>query len=137
MSLVVPNVSELELLEAIRANELDGGDLRLFTGSHVPAASDTLSTYTAIEPSFGGYAAITCSSWGAVFTNGDGEAETDETVRTFTATGSGLPVTVTGVFYVNPSGDLLYAERFQSSVTVTNAGDTVSYLPVFTGRSQN
>src|SRR4051812_4810617 len=114
-ALVVPNIAEVTILESVRAELLDGGSLRLFVSNHTPVAADVLATYTAIEAAFGGYAAITCSSWGAAYLNASNEGETDETVRTFTATGTGLPVTVYGAFYVDSNGALMYAELFQNA----------------------
>jgi hypothetical protein len=137
LALVVPDVAEVTLLEAIRTGLLQGGTLRLFASNHTPISTDTLSTYSAIQASFGGYAGIACSSWGASSTNAANEAETDETVRTFTATGSGLPQTIYGAYYVDANGALAYAELFQSAVVLSAAGQTVNFQPRFTGRSQN
>lgn len=137
MALVVPNVAENTLLDAIRTELLQGGTLHLFASNHTPVAADVLATYTAIESAFGGYAAITCNSWGAVAQNASAEAETDETVRTFTATGAGLPETAYGAYYVDSNGALAYAELFQTPVVLSVAGHTVNFQPRFTGRSQN
>jgi len=136
-ALVVPNVAEVTLLQGLVDALLDGGELRLFASNHTPVAADTLSTYSAIQASFGGYAGITLNSWSAVFLNGSDEAETDEIVRTFTASGSGLPQTIYGAYVVDSNGDLAYAELFQNAVTLSAAGHTVNFQPVFTGRSQN
>jgi hypothetical protein len=117
-------------------NCLDGGTLHAYTSNHAPANGDTLATYTALEAAFGGYAPITCSAWGAAYLNAANVAESDETVRVWTASGSGLPVTVYGVFYKDVNGNLMYAELFQTPVPLSAAGQTVAYQPVFTGQSE-
>jgi hypothetical protein len=124
------------MLDAVRVNLLQSGHLRLYTTNHAPDLEDTLATYTAIEAAFGGYASILCNAWAAAALNASDDAETDEIVRVFTATGAGLPVTVYGVFYVDVNGALAYAELFQNSVTLNIAGNTVAYQPVFTARSR-
>lgn len=125
------------MLEEIRAGLLTGGSLRLFKSNHTPVQGDNAATYTAIEATFGGYAPITTNSWGAVFTNTSNEAETDETLRTFLATGAGLPETIFGVFLLSSAGALLYAELDPAGGTVLSAaGQAFSYLPKFTLKTQ-
>lgn len=129
----VPNVAENTMLKNIVDNLLQGGTLHLFKSNHTPVAGDTLSTYTAIEATFGGYAAITVSSWSVPATNGSGQSETDAAIQTWVTTGSGLPETVYGVFYEDVNGDLSYAELFPTGgLVLSTAGLPISYLPVFT-----
>lgn len=133
MSIYVPNGAELKALEEIRTGLLQGGTLRLFISNHTPVEGDTASTYNAIEASFGGYAALTLNGWITSFTNASNIAETDETLRTFTATGAGLPETVYGVYYLDPAGALAYAELNPGGgVLIAAAGQTFSYFPVYT-----
>ena len=128
----VPNASEQTCLDLIRVNRLQGGTLRLFIANHVPVQGDAAATYAAIEASFGGYAAIVTNGWGAVFNNGSNVAETDEGLRTFTATGAGLPTTVYGVYFLDAAGLLVFAELDPGGgVLLSVAGDTYSYLPLF------
>ncbi len=136
MSLKVPYGATVTALENFATNCLSGGHLRAYVANHAPANADVLATYTAIEAAFGGYASILCNAWGAAYLNAANVAETDETVRVWTASGSGLPITVYGVFYVDSGGNFLYAELFQTPVTLSAAGQTVAYQPVFTGQSE-
>lgn len=133
MAVYVPNGSEVAFLEKLRTQLLQGGTLHLYTSNYTPAQGDTAATYAAIEATFGGYAAITCNAWGVAYLNGSNLAETDETLRTFVANGSGLPQTVYGVYYLDAGGGLLFAELNPTGgVTLSAAGQSFSYLPVLT-----
>jgi len=133
MANYVPNIAEQLLLDVLIAEELDSAELRLFVANHTPVAGDVAATYLAIEAAFGGYAPQTLNSWTPAAINAGGAAETEETVRTFLATGAGLPETVFGVFVLDLAGDLVYADKFATGgITLAAAGQTVSYLPKFT-----
>lgn len=125
-----PDEALLHDLTKIIADRLNGASLCAFTTNHAPASGDTLATYTAIEASFGGYARITLNSWGAASINVGGAAETDEIERVWTATGSGLPVTIYGIFIIGADGFLAYAELNPTGgVTLSAAGHQFPYTP--------
>lgn len=137
MPLKVPYGASIEFLEALRLNLLQGAALHAYTTNYTPTNADVAATYLAMEASFGGYSPITLNSWGASFLNGANQAETDEAIRTWSATGSGLPVTIYGIFVLSNSGDLLYAELNPlGGITLVNPGDAFSYQPVFTDESK-
>lgn len=128
-----PNASEKTSLDYLISDRLQGGDLCLFASNYTPQDTDVAATYDAIKATFGGYAEQTCSGWSAAFTNGDGQAETDEAIHTFTATGAGLPETIYGVYYLDAAGLLVYAELFETGgITLSAAGHVINYLPVYT-----
>ena len=137
MPLKVPNVGEQKLLDVIRTGIFNNATLRLFQNNITPADGDTLATYSVAT--FTGYANITLNAWGAVFTNGAGKAETDETVRTFTQTGTAVTNTIYGYFVVAADGTtLLYAERNPAGgVAMDTTGKTYSVLPRFTFASES
>lgn len=137
MSLKLPYVSTLAQLTILLASRYNGGTLALYTSNHTPADGDTLSTYTAIEAAFGGYARITLNAWNAPALDSNNYASSTETVRTFTATGSGLPVSIYGVFVLDVNGALAYAELNPTgAVVLSAAGHSFSYLPIITEKSQ-
>lgn len=133
MSNYFPNAAEVLCLQAVIDNELDNATLHLFKSNHANNQADTAATYNAIECTFGGYAAITLNSWSAAATNAGNKAETSETIRTFTATGAGLPESIYGVYILDSGGDLVFAELLDSGAfTLNAAGQVFNYLPVVT-----
>jgi hypothetical protein len=131
VAVYLPSDSLNRSLDSVRLNRLQAGTLRLFVSNHTPVPGDLAATYAAIECAAGGYAAITTNSWAAVAQNAANQAETDEIVRTWTFTGSGLPVTIYGVFFLDVGGNLMFAELNPTGgITITAAGQTFSYQPV-------
>lgn len=133
MSLLVPTDSQLIFLDDIRtAGKLLNATLHLYIANHTPVIGDVLADYTAIEAAFGGYSPQTITNWAAAIT-ASAKAKTIAGNYTFTATGAGLPVTVYGVYVLSATGELLYAELNPTGgITLSSAGHTVSYQPVFT-----
>lgn len=131
MSNYWPDASLQTNLSKIKTDRLDGCLLRLVKANVADASGNVAATYTAQEADFGGYAAITLNSWGAVISGGTGIGETDETIRTFTATGASLPQSIYGVFLTDPAGLLIYAEMFPTGpIVLSAAGHTVNYKPI-------
>lgn len=118
MAAKIPNVALTASLEQIRTHLLEGSTLRLFEGATVPAAGDTLSTYTAIETAFGGYSAQTLSGWSSSALNGN-TAYTNSPFGTFSPSASPGSHTITGYFLVDAAGQLHMAERLAQAITVT------------------
>jgi hypothetical protein len=132
----VPYGAAVTMLSALKSGSLMGAQLALYAASHTPTGADTAATYNAIEASFGGYARITLSSWGTPFNNTSNIAEVDEILRTFTATGSGLPQTIYGVYCLDSGGNLLFADPAPAPQILAAAGDSYTYLPIFTDLSR-
>jgi hypothetical protein len=133
MSLLVPTASQLTFLDNIRtAGKLLNATLHLYVSNYTPVLADVAATYNAIEAAFGGYAAQTITDWGAAATV-SAKAKTVAGNYTFTASGTGLPATVYGIYVLDASGNLLYAEKNPTGgVTLSSAGHTFSYQPAFT-----
>lgn len=123
-----PRAACLTSLQITIDNELQGGELHLYSSNHTPADTDTESTYSAIEPSNAGLEGQTVSDWGdaALVSN---VATTEAGLYTFTVTAGSLPVTIYGVYYLDVNGDFSWAELFDDPVTLENNGESVSFVP--------
>jgi hypothetical protein len=123
MAIVVPDASELVLLERIFT-----GDevMRLFVSDTTPGATTVLGDFT--ECTCGGYSGhVIMESDYTVETDGDnGKASLAQI--DFVMTDNGDPdETVYGYYVTNGAGDtLLFAERFSSSVSLPSGGGTIS-----------
>lgn len=137
MALKVPWAASLEYMDGIKSSKLLNSYLCLYTVNHTPADTDTTSTYMAIEATFGGYARIVLDTWTDPFLNAAKKAEINELVRTFTATGAGLPVTVYGIFVLTSGLNLLHAEADPNGGKVLSAaGHYYQYQSIFTDKSE-
>lgn len=136
MTVKVGNAAELIFLTDLIANTLNGTKLKLFQNNHTPVDADVLSDYT--ECTFTGYAAITLNSWSAAFTNVGNKAETDETLRTFTAGTIGTSNNVYGYYVTDAAGThLLFAELASGGpYAINTTGQTFSVQPKFTLNSE-
>jgi hypothetical protein len=128
------------LTDLLGGGTLESILLGLFSTSHTPAVTDTLSTYTAIEASFTGYSqktltrTIAAGTWGTVALTGstiDGvnhnAISTYGTQQSWSATSA---QTVYGHFWKgNTSGVGLLAEQWGSSIALVNPS-TLNLTPV-------
>lgn len=127
MTLVVPNTSEIIILEYIlnKATPEDL-DIKLYTNDVTPTESDTAVTY--IEAVGGGYSPIqlASSSW-SITPGGPTSAEHTQVSWTFTGT-VGL---IYGYFITRrTSGELMWAERFTNGpYNVQINGDVIRITP--------
>lgn len=112
MTLVVPNVGEVENLELyLKSEDLF---LRLYSNNVTPGESDTAATYTQVAG--GGYAqkTLTAASW--VITSGN-PSFGSYAAQDFTFTGvTSAPGTIYGYYVVDAGGILRFAERFPAGV---------------------
>lgn len=135
MAGLIVNEGELLILDNLIVNLFDPSTfLHLFVNDKIPAPGDTFFDYT--EASYPGYAAIALNAWGAAFINGDGEAQSNETIRTITSTGSSAQV-VYGYMVSDGGGPtLLFAERNPSGpVAIDASGIPYSVQPIFRFRN--
>jgi hypothetical protein len=128
------------LTDALAGGSLENWQLRLFSTTHTPAVTDTLSTYTAIEATFAGYSIKTLTrtiaggTWGAVALTGttiDGTnhnaISTYGTTQTWNATSA---QTIYGHFWGGAtSGVGILAELWGSSVALVNPS-TLNLVPL-------
>lgn len=131
MTLRVPNVGEVEMVEAILALNLK---LRLFENNKVPADADVTADYT--PASFIGYAEanIVSASW--TITAGD-PCLAVQPALVFTSTAGGQNKFVYGYYVVKATGELMWAERFDDNdptapYHIVNNGDTITVPLRFT-----
>lgn len=125
MTLVVPNVGEVAMLEAIVGL---AATLKLFTNDQTPAAGDTDTDYD--EASGFGYSdeALTSGSW--VITPG---APSNGAYPMVVFSFTGALGNVYGYYVVDAMGGLLWAERFTDGpYLVAHDGDDIKVVPVFT-----
>jgi hypothetical protein len=133
MSLVIPYTELVSQLQAVITSNLSSDTLCLFTGSHTPALGDGTIQYIGSEPAFGGYIRQPMTAWTAAALNSSSIATTTGQVFSWTATAGPYPVTVTGVFALDSSGALAFAELFPGGpVTITANGQSFSYQPTVT-----
>lgn len=114
---------------------LNGCLLALYTTDRTWLITDDTANATAIEAGFGGYAQQAITDWGAAVVSGN-VATTTAGVYTFTASGSGLPVTIYGVYVLDVNGNLLYVEKNPTGgVTLSAAGHSFSYRPAWSDKN--
>ena len=126
--------------DLLAGGSLENWSLRLFSTSHTPAVTDTLSTYTAIEASFTGYSAKTLtrtmsgSTWSTptatgttINAAGDALSTYGSSAQSWSATSA---QTIYGYFWSGlTSATGILAEAFASSISLTNPS-TLNLTPV-------
>jgi hypothetical protein len=132
MSLVLPNVGEVQLLTmALKKATVEPQILKLFINDYTPVKGTVIGNLT--EMSTLGYAAkaLVRANWVISTVGGITTATHDLQTWTFTA---GTLVTVYGYYIIETtSGVLLWAERFPGSgQPIQNTGDQVQCTPKFT-----
>ena len=127
MALLVPNASEVEILEYIfNKQSPEDLDIRLYTNDYTPLETDTISNYT--EATGGGYALIQLASANWTIVPGNPSQGTHTQV-TWTFTGS--VGNVYGYYITRrTTGDLMWAERFTNGpFNIQNNGDEIRITP--------
>ena len=122
MALVVPNASEVYMLEYI-LNQQSPTDLtiRLYANDVTPAEATIITDLTEVVG--GGYAAVALTSGTWVITPGD-PSEAAYTQITWTFTGS--VGNVYGYYVTRANGDLMWAERFSNGpYNISTSGDEI------------
>jgi hypothetical protein len=133
MSLKVPNVGLLSLLDAETATWGAAVSLRLFKNNLTPTSTTVLGDLTVAD--FPGYANVNVASWAAAAIV-SGRAKSIGALCTFTLSSTGGPHPVYG-YYVVFGGNLLWVERDPNApVNLATAGDSYSVIPVFTRASE-
>lgn len=127
--------------DLLSGGSLENWSLRLFSSSHTPAVTDTLSTYTAIEASFTGYSAktLTRSVSGTTWATPAATGTTIDPVNdnSYSIYGSAAQSwsatsaqTIYGYFWSGvTSGVGLVAEQWGSSISLVNPS-TLQLQPV-------
>ena len=113
MTLVVQEIGTKRILDFLIANTLT---LKLYSNNITPAVTDVASTYT--EVTGGGYASksLTAANW--TVTQGNPSTAEYNSVQTWTFTGAiGGSTNAYGYFIVDSGGNLIFSERFSTTVT--------------------
>ena len=137
----VPNVGKIYFMNQLNlANKQavsGNATLHLFVSNITPSRTDVLSTYSAHEASYGGYAAQTLAGGADGGIDSNNYDTWNFTTQTFQATSSsGLPQTIYGYYVV--AGDattLLWVCTFAPSITLSNSGDGFTIPPTLSGAS--
>lgn len=138
MALVVPNAGELELLDKMLKDALSSDEdyiLKLFQNDYTP--DQTTASGSLTEANFTNYAAVTLTRAGwnqAVTISNKAESSYGSAAQSWTCGASGN--TIYGYYVANPSGTVLWAERFAVSRVLAN-GDVLNLTPKFTLNSEN
>lgn len=134
MAIIVPSASEKTLQEYMLGKGTPANQkLKLFTNNVTPDDTFVAASLTEFTATMG-YAdkTLTMASW-TVTAGATGQPATGVyATQTWTFTAGG-PVTVYGYFVTDSgSGLLLWVEKFASSQTVQNNGDTIIITPTLT-----
>lgn len=133
MSLVVPNVAEVDALTKILTPSMT---MRLYGNNIFPVGASVAGSFTEIAG--GGYANKPLVFAGWVIVAGTPTTAT-YAIQTWNFTGAiNAPGTIYGYFVTRDSdGMLMWAERFAAGVVpiVPVAGSVISVTPTFTGES--
>jgi len=122
-------------MDVMKVGLLEGAALCLFKNNYTPVGVTILIDL--VECDFDGYSRINLTGWPAATLDGNNKASTELAFKTFTMTGITTPNDVYGIFVLDGLGNLLYAERNPGGpVTMNTNGQTYSYKPVFTDRSE-
>lgn len=129
MSIVVPNVMEVEVLNFIFLNL---HKLRLFSNNIVPAETDTLASFVEVIPGASGYAEIDLHSANWVKTPGSPSVALYDPIEWLFTGVSGGTGFVYGYYVVDAvSGLLRYSERFPTAPFTPVAGARIRFTPRF------
>lgn len=134
MSLLVPNVGEQEMLDAITGKAAADATLllKLYKSNTTPGETDTAATYTVAT--FTGYSNVTLtnSSWNAATAGAPSYA--DYAQQTFTSSADQSTENIYGYYVVGGSDTILrWAERFSDAPNpITNNGDLIKITPKIT-----
>jgi len=136
MSLKIPDVSQLTLLDLLRSS-LNGASLkvRLFKNNYTPVAGSVIASFT--EANFSGYAAGNLGTLAAATTVSGKASTTAGTSNTWTKSGA-TGNDVYGYYITDSGGTVLYwAERGGAAPYSLNTnGEGLSVTPVLTLASE-
>lgn len=136
MALVVPNESEIRLLEyMLNVTPSTNQVLHLFRNDVTP--SDTTTIGDLAEVTAAGYAALTLTptEW-TITTDGDGAAYAQQPSQEFTLSAAD---TIYGYYITNTAGSiLLWLQRAEfAPASFGTSGGVFTIKPIFKGRSTN
>jgi hypothetical protein len=135
MALVVPNIAEPVLLNyMLKTTSFPDYVLKLYSNNYTPAQGTILTDFT--EASFTGYTGVTFarSAWATATANPvtfKGEASANQISWT-----AGSGETLYGYYVESDTGDLLWAELFNTSKAI-QSGDILNITLNFTLASEN
>jgi len=133
MSLIVPDVGEIQLLNLLRLAW--SPTIRLFTNPVTIGPSSVAADF--LEATFPGYAAVLSSGWTFPSSEATGRAATSANQVLFTRASNGSPAQIYGYFVTDGMGNLLWAETDPNGpVPFNGAGNEYRVVPRFTLKSE-
>lgn len=134
MGLILSDIGADAILKAYFNNSWPAANknltLKLYVTNVDPADTDTASSYTVATG--GGYADITLNNGSWTVTPANNPSDATYVEQTFTFTGAlTTNLTIYGYFVVDADAVLIWAEKFGSTFTPANNGDTLKVTPKF------
>lgn len=127
MSLLIPDVAEVEMLTRILKN-VNNQTLKLYVNDKTPAEGDTAASYTEMSTHSYVAKALDKTLWTVATNAGVTSGTYAQQSWTFTAAAS---VTVYGYFVVDAiTGVIMWAERFTYPQVVTGADTPIKLTPI-------
>lgn len=130
--IVVPSAVSLDELTALTGvgGPFNAAVVKLFQNDYTPTVDSVVGDFT--EADYTGYAASAAIVWGAPFIDPVAGPLVLGDLKSFPASGPfTVPNDIFGFWIESSGGDLLWAERFDTPVTIANATDNVVIVPQF------
>jgi len=131
--LIFTKLGSVAQLDEVRVGSLDGLGIALFKNDFIPTSASVLGDFT--EAAFPGYAPQSLVMATPAFLNGQGRAEADANIVTFTATGASAEI-MYGYFLYDAGLVVRYAQRFAGPQPMTVAGAALDVGVKFTEVSE-
>lgn len=127
--LVICDDAIVRQMGVLKDNVLGTAELRLYKANITPAHGDVVGDYTPSEADFTGYASA-IPTWSSV-TIASNRAQTTGSPISWTKNGA-TGNTIYGYFIRRPSGYLVGAKKFTSSIDMNDDGDNMTVQPIGT-----
>jgi hypothetical protein len=118
-------------LQTLVDHRLNSETICLYKGSHTPGAGDSTFNYLGVEGNFGGYQRFPLTFNAAVLTS-DKAALTKSQIVAWQSTSTvNMPQTIGGVFALDSTGAVAWAELLPNGpVVMTEVGQVIPYQAV-------
>ena len=135
MAFVIPEVGEIQLLEDLQANRLEGSHMHAYKNDVAPGPATVLGDFT--ECNFAGYAPFPLVGWSPAALDGTGHAATNAPKATFTPTAVGGSGNIYGYYITDDAdGSLIGAERFSDAPVAIAQFANLEVNHTFTTKSE-
>lgn len=133
MTMILTYYDTVQDLQTLITHRLDSEVLGLYQGTRVPLPTDLASTYLGVEANFGGYDRIPLTWSPASLTAANVATTSSQGCAWVCTTAVNLPQTIGGVFALDSSGELAWAEQLPGGpIVVAAVGQGVTYMGTLT-----